>query len=189
MPISDKKDNELSDYQFHCRYCILYGMKMDEAADLWNDNIKNKYSNRDEHINLLFSIFSQQGKEYHPQDDTTLVKEYIKEGEIYLAEVTKRKRDRALVRHRLEKDNYECQNCGFPIYVKSERPLNSILVEIHHLNPIQDGERETKIEDLISLCPNCHKLIHAIGKELNADILSIDLLKKYIFQQAAGVST
>ena len=40
MPTSDKKDDELTDYQFHCRYCILYGMKMDDAAKLWNENFK-----------------------------------------------------------------------------------------------------------------------------------------------------
>ena len=179
MPISDKKDDELSDYQFHCRYCILYGMKMNEAADLWNIKVKDNYSNRDEHINLLFSLLRQEGKEYQPKEETSLVQEYIKEGEKYITEITKRKRDRALVRHRLEKDNYECQSCGFPSHVNAKIPLNSILVEIHHINPIQDGERETKIEDLISLCPNCHKLIHAIGKELSSDILSIDLLKKH----------
>jgi len=179
MPISDKKDEELTDYQFHCRYCILYGMTMDEAADLWNRKVKGNYSDRDEHINFLLSILHQEGREYQPKEETALVKKYLNEGEKYITEVSKRKRERALVRCRLEKDNYECQHCGFPSQIKAEIPLNSILVEIHHINPIQDGERETKIEDLISLCPNCHKLVHTIGKELDFSILSIDLLQKY----------
>jgi len=179
MPISEKKDNELTDYQLHCRYCIMHGIRMDEAAKLWNEKFKNRYSDRNEQLNLLFSFLRQEGKQYQPEEESPLIKDYIKEGERYISEITRRKRDRALIRHRLEKDKYKCQNCGFSASTITKISLKSILVEIHHINPIQDGERETKIEDLITLCPNCHKLIHAIGKEVNADIFSIDLLKKY----------
>ena len=153
-------------------------MSMSEAANLWNEKFKNKYSDRNEQLNLLFAYLRQNEKNYQPEKEPPLVQTYFTEGEKYISEVIRRKRDRALVRHRLEMDNFKCQNCGFPSNINSEIPLDSILVEVHHLNPIQDGERETKIEDLISLCPNCHKLIHAIGKKLNSSILSIDLLKK-----------
>jgi len=152
---------------------------MSEAAKLWNDEFKNKYADRNEQFNLLFSYLRRNEENYHPEKEPPLVQTYFKEGERYISEITRRKRERVLVRHRLEMDNYKCQHCGFPKFTNSEMSLKAVLVEIHHINPIQDGERETKIEDLISLCPNCHKLIHAIGKEIKSDILCIELLQNY----------
>ncbi|HFE45078.1 MAG TPA: hypothetical protein ENJ18_06225 [Nannocystis exedens] len=33
-------------------------------------------------------------------------------------------------------------------------------MECHHLHPIALGERETKIDDFVSLCPTCHRVVH-----------------------------
>jgi|GEM_PF-2707383 len=180
----DKKrrfeDHELPDYHLHCRYCILHGLSMAQAAILWNERFKGKYSDRNEQINLLLSFFRQEGTSYAPAKETPLMQDFFKEGERCLSEVSGRKRDRALVKYRLETDNYKCQKCGFPSSSITETVPDSILVEVHHINPIQDGERETKIEDLISLCPNCHRLIHAIGKRIGADRLTMDLLETYL---------
>ncbi|MBK8569876.1 MAG: HNH endonuclease [Nitrosomonadales bacterium] len=39
--------------------------------------------------------------------------------------------------------------------------LESYVIEVHHLEPLSaTGERETKIEMLISLCPTCHRIAH-----------------------------
>ena len=35
------------------------------------------------------------------------------------------------------------------------------MIEIHHLDPIAEGERETKVEDVIPLCRNCHNGAHS----------------------------
>ena len=78
MPTSDKKDDELTDYQFHCRYCILYGMKMDDAAKLWNENFKNRKITRNEHLNLLLLFFRQEGKQYQPEEESPAIRNYIK---------------------------------------------------------------------------------------------------------------
>jgi predicted HNH restriction endonuclease len=34
------------------------------------------------------------------------------------------------------------------------------LIQVHHLDPIAEGERRTKIEDVIPLCLNCHAQSH-----------------------------
>jgi len=63
-------------------------------------------------------------------------------------------RDQKIVTAAKKRDNYTCQACGFSF--KQE------IVHVHHLDPI--GERkeptETKLEDLITLCPNCHCIAH-----------------------------
>ncbi len=178
MSKSEKPDNELTMYQLHSRYCILNGMSMDEAAELWNREFKDKEISRDELMNSLNEIFQGEGRKFK-EDEAPLIKDYFEEGERYKAEISKNKRNASLVKHRLEKDNYTCQHCGFASESISTIPLESVLVEVHHIEPLQEGQRQTVIEDLITLCPNCHKLIHAIGKQIEADCLPSDLLSTY----------
>jgi len=78
-------------------------------------------------------------------------------------------RDSILMEKRKIKDEYTCQVCGF--YLKDEK---ASLIDCHHLNPISLGERETSIDDLISLCPTCHRLAHLNSSEP----LSIEKIRK-----------
>jgi len=52
-----------------------------------------------------------------------------------------------------------CEVCGFtgPTEALEVAPL-----EVHHLLPIEEGERETRLEDLAVVCANCHRLLHAV---------------------------
>ena len=128
---------------------------------------------------IVDEILSKEAMPINDKVDDELISSFFREGEKYISELSQRKRDRALVGHRLQLDEYKCQNCGFPALAIAAISIESVLVEVHHIYPIQDGERETKIEDLITLCPNCHRLIHAIGKEVGSNTLSLKLLKKY----------
>jgi len=51
----------------------------------------------------------------------------------------------AMKRRVFERDNYECQDCGLKIDL-----------DCHHLDP----KGLTVDENLVSLCPNCHRLRH-----------------------------
>lgn len=63
-------------------------------------------------------------------------------------------RNQELIIARKEKDNFTCQACGFY--------YNNKIVECHHLIPLSDSEViYNSIEDLITLCPNCHALAHS----------------------------
>lgn len=77
-------------------------------------------------------------------------------------------RNADIVRRRKEQDNYTCQICKFQKTVN-----NKNIIECHHLTPIGSGIRITNIEDLISLCPTCHRIVHA-----KKPAYSIDELKK-----------
>lgn len=78
------------------------------------------------------------------------------EGYEYDAKVILRTRNAALALERKIKDNYTCQACGFRLKLGE-----SYVIEVHHLEPLSaTGERETKIEMLISLCPTCHRIAH-----------------------------
>ena len=57
--------------------------------------------------------------------------------------------------HALVRDNYTCQCCG----------KNNCRVEVHHIVFRRNGGGDT-LENLITLCENCHKAIHLGKKEL-----------------------
>ena len=184
MPKSEKEDSELTDYQYFSRYAILNGLLMSQSAALWNEEIKDKYENRNDLLNLLDRSLKRYIEHSNTQkEEIPLVEKNIIEGEEYLVELKKRRRDRELVKIRLVKDGYRCKFCGFSATELVNIQIDTKVLDVHHIYPLQDGERETKIEDLLTLCPNCHKLIHAIGKKIGTSTLSIDLLEKYIIRK------
>ena len=69
-------------------------------------------------------------------------------------ELTKFERDPSLRREALKFYEFKCYCCD-------KRPKIQSMIEIHHLNPIAQGERETKVEDVLPLCRNCHSAAHS----------------------------
>lgn len=65
------------------------------------------------------------------------------------------KRNKIIVERRKAKDNYRCQAC-----FRKNQVNGKFVIDCHHINPISLGKRETKIDDLISLCPTCHRIAH-----------------------------
>jgi hypothetical protein len=67
-----------------------------------------------------------------------------------------RGRNAALARSRKELDNYTCQACGFRLEVDGR-----FIIEVHHCDPLAaTGETDTTVDDLVSLCPTCHRIAH-----------------------------
>lgn len=71
----------------------------------------------------------------------------------------RRSRDPRLVEARKLRDNFTCQACGFRLEVAP----NKFVVDVHHLDPIGSVANVvlTSIEDLVCLCPNCHRVAHS----------------------------
>ncbi|HEY4617823.1 MAG TPA: HNH endonuclease [Flavobacterium sp.] len=68
----------------------------------------------------------------------------------------------------------DCWICGFN-FTERYGNLGNDFIEIHHLIPISEGERETTIEDVRPVCSNCHRMIHKRKK-----MLTIQELKNII---------
>ena len=67
-----------------------------------------------------------------------------------------RSRNSSLVRQRKELDNYTCQACGFQLEVDG-----CFVIEVHHRDPLSTtGETDTTLEQVVSLCPTCHRIAH-----------------------------
>lgn len=75
-------------------------------------------------------------------------------------------RSRELVEKRKTKDKNKCQTCGFQLEVSGKA-----IIDVHHLNPMasQRGIRVTSIEELICLCPNCHRVAHTSSPPLTVE--------------------
>ncbi|ENN6197700.1 hypothetical protein AB9W56_004127 [Vibrio vulnificus] len=66
------------------------------------------------------------------------------------------KRDRQIVKKAKERDDHTCQACGY-----QQKVNGCFVIDCHHKIPLGlTGEVETKLEDLVCLCPNCHRVAH-----------------------------
>lgn len=89
------------------------------------------------------------------------------EGRILTRLHTYRERDRAIVRRKKEghvkqHGSLHCEACNFNFFAHyGARGEN--FIECHHTKPVSDltqGEK-TKLTDLVLLCANCHRMVHA----------------------------
>ncbi|SET62029.1 HNH endonuclease [Thorsellia anophelis] len=87
------------------------------------------------------------------------------EGKRRLVENYVLSRNPKLVEEAKIRDIYTCQACGY------HKSINGIfIIDCHHITPLfLTGERETKIDDLVCLCPNCHRIAHSKMPPLNLD--------------------
>lgn len=55
----------------------------------------------------------------------------------------------------------ECQACDFS-FIENYGEIGKGFIEAHHIYPIKSltEETETKIEDLVLVCSNCHRMLH-----------------------------
>ena len=51
-----------------------------------------------------------------------------------------------------------CVACGF----SDEKDA---MFDAHHLRPLAVGERESRVDDLVVLCPTCHRWAHAKSED------------------------
>ncbi|MDO5369279.1 HNH endonuclease [Paracoccus sp. (in: a-proteobacteria)] len=79
------------------------------------------------------------------------------EGILREARYLTRSRNRALVNAARTRDGCRCQACGYLNFID-----NRYIIEVHHLNPLGAAETVvvTRLEDLVCLCPNCHRSAH-----------------------------
>lgn len=78
--------------------------------------------------------------------------------------VTFRKRNAQLIKACKVRDDYTCQACYFRLQANG-----NFVIDCHHKNPLLRGERVTSIDDLICLCPTCHRVAHVRRPPLSVD--------------------
>jgi 5-methylcytosine-specific restriction protein A len=66
------------------------------------------------------------------------------------------------IRERRKSGRLLCDDCGFnPAAVLDTKKVNPrSLLDVHHKNPLDEGERYTTVKDFALLCPTCHRVEH-----------------------------
>ncbi|WHS98297.1 MAG: hypothetical protein LZT29_01208 [Pantoea stewartii] len=73
-----------------------------------------------------------------------------------------------------------CEVCGFSFEDVYGHSLKKSSIECHHINPLaENGLKETRLSDLVLLCPNCHRVLHQHNPCLDVETL-IESMKKNI---------
>ncbi|WP_315718603.1 MULTISPECIES: hypothetical protein [unclassified Bradyrhizobium] len=72
------------------------------------------------------------------------------------------------ISQRAKAGQLHCDNCGFDpatiIRGTTVRPRS--LLDVHHLNPLEEGIRYTTRADFCLVCPNCHRFMHRLAQTL-----------------------
>ncbi len=65
-------------------------------------------------------------------------------------------RNKSITKKRKQLDDFTCKICGFRLNLN-----NKYVIECHHLSPLSKKRTTiTKLDDLISICPTCHRIAH-----------------------------
>ena len=77
-----------------------------------------------------------------------------------------RERSRLLAAECKIRDGYKCRVCGFR-FDKRYGKLGEEFAEAHHLVPLGKlhGQTRTRLEDLATVCANCHRMLHRMEGE------------------------
>ncbi|WP_167464406.1 HNH endonuclease [Nocardia brasiliensis] len=100
----------------------------------------------------------------------------VREGRLLASRYFRRERDPRFRKKKIDsflskEDRVRCEVCGFDFETcYGER--GSGYIEVHHVVPLHvSGETKTRLEDLILLCANCHRMIHTGRQWLHPDEL------------------
>lgn len=85
-------------------------------------------------------------------------------------------------------DNYICEICDLK-FIEVYGTIGKNFAEAHHIVPLSSNDeiRQTTIEDLITVCANCHRMLHRMtGKQTDIADLK-DIVRKYKKKSSGGM--
>lgn len=135
-------------------------------------------------LNEILSPLLQGKKVYQPEDEFIDEDESdFKEGKVSYKKHRVRERNLSVVKRAKEAfikkhGHLFCECCSFD-FKKCYGQIGEDFIEAHHTIPISSLEHsgKTKLEDIVLLCSNCHRMIHRRRPWLNLDTIK-DLVSK-----------
>ena len=136
------------------------------------------------HKKYLQFLNSETNNTINEEDD----EKYFFEGKEYFKLHRKRERNNKLIQkakqqHLKNDPSLSCQVCGFS-FINFYGQVGKGFIEAHHIIPISklNKETKTKVEDIVLVCSNCHRMLHRRKARKN----SIKKLRKLISQQKSN---
>ena len=154
-------------------------MRLEIIEGIVNSDVFSKYLLKNDGTLLLES----EGKEKPKKKKTSVdpEKTYLEGAKQIYIERRRRKRDPNLRPNAIDKYGYICYVCEADLNDSIYGKYGKKCIEVHHLNPISNGERETSVSDVKVVCSNCHSILHSEGK----DPLNINDLRAYVIKRKA----
>lgn len=118
-------------------------------------------------VRSIKAVAGGAGPEYEAAREKESDEGNVPEGRLIYRLHRQRERDAALRARKLKQlakagTRPSCEVCELvPEFVFG--PGSSQVLECHHIRPLRLGERETGVADVVLLCANCHRAIHAKG--------------------------
>jgi len=153
----------------------------EEKISLIRERIYDEYGEADPHFKFRWFFYCDEVKrrwlgktKVRSQNDASINDEIHREenapdiedeeGKKVKTEGFRVYRSAKLVEDRKIHDKHTCKACSFHFKDK--------IVHVHHLDPLSEREspRKTVLDDLITLCPNCHYLAHYLLRLKKGDV-------------------
>jgi 5-methylcytosine-specific restriction enzyme A len=137
------------------------GSKLEE--EVWNEFYPNKSKLRDLAKNIKASVNSKTEEITSPINEEE--EEVFPEGKILFRVHKLRERNVGVVKKKkqqaLEKNELYCEICQFDFF-KTYGEIGEGFIECHHTIPVSEytEKKNTKLQDLILVCSNCHRMLH-----------------------------
>jgi 5-methylcytosine-specific restriction protein A len=81
------------------------------------------------------------------------------EGGLHHVQLEQKLRNSKLAQDCKKCDGYRCQICGFH-FGERYGPLGLHFAEAHHIVPPSRKARSVPLDELITVCANCHRMLH-----------------------------
>lgn len=169
----------------------LEHLSPDKVSDLFYPISGRRHENSEFEIQRIFDIssaevISLEAKEPVTPDDLTFT-----EGRKIRVSHLKTERNRKVIKHYFKNaENPKlCDICQVEVAVRY--PWLNNLIEVHHIlplsSPLHVDRNGTSLNDLVGVCPNCHRATHAfyrieLAKENLADFVSEEHAKETYYQ-------
>lgn len=133
-----------------------YTKEMKDLVDKYQDNSDDEILSK---VQSAYPSFKESKVTIRKQvDDMSAL-----EGMLVENKGLRRKRNAQLADERKKKDDYTCQACGFRLQINGK-----YVIDCHHKNPLSENEPTvTDLDELVSLCPRCHRIAHTINPPLD----------------------
>lgn len=169
----------------------LSNLGADEIESLLTPIIRSRNSDPELEIQNIYQIEGVDEISFDLKEPVSIDDITFTEGKKVRATHLRTERNRKVVRHYFEnaKNPQLCDVCDNE--VASSYPWLRNLIEVHHIlplsSPLHVNKAGTSMDDLVGLCPNCHRATHALYRsvlsERNlADFISKDHAKEVYFQ-------
>jgi len=171
-PLNDEERDQIADLELEPRHVLNAWIGIEDEADMAERSQINPETVKLINGDLAFAALEGMSDEQ---------KAKTRKRAAWLAD--------RFVKNRVKTRTLHCDNCNFDpssrIVDTSISPRS--LLDVHHMNPLEEGIRYTTEADFCLVCPNCHRFMHRLARTLKDPQARAKALRPAETLDASGV--